>query len=415
VSHQTKHVPSHASLLRDVSAMSVSPASSRLDAIVVPAARPSLQRVISLSAQLSIPLVVLCSRQAQAEKVAERVENTFGAQALAIDVPDDYQLLDHCHLTSDRAFWKASAERSSDLSIKRNIGLVLARLRGWKKILFVDDDIYQLRPNDISRLSGWLDRHPVASMASRYFPDNSVVCHARRLAGLGQDVFVSGAVLGVNTQHPTMSFFPDVYNEDWFFFAQHAAARSLPKVGEVRQDEYEPYADPERAAHEELGDVLAEGLYALFNGTPGWDMADQLRAAVGRRHWQAFLEDRQSMISTTFDRLSSAQYISGSRASTTVHDAQKSLLRAAAQLEKITPDLCVDFVEKWRADNDRWQEILPSTGTVLSEREALNELGLKAWFNSGYNADPGSFESLMAALQSNLNRSSTRRGASVRG
>lgn len=415
MTNQTKHVSSHASLLRDVSAVSVSPASSRLDAIVVPAARPSLQRLISLSAQLSVPLVVLCSRQAQADKVAARVEDTFGARALVIDVPDDYQLLDHQPLTSDGAFRRASNERSSDLSLKRNLGLVLARLRGWKKILFVDDDIYQLQPRHISRLAGSLDRHPVASMASRYFPDNSVVCHARRLAGLGQDVFVSGAVLGVNTQHPAMSFFPDIYNEDWFFFAQHAAARSLPKIGEVRQDEYQPFTDPERAAREELGDVLAEGLYALFNGTSGWDLADQLRAAAGRRHWQVFLEDRQSMISTTFDRLSSAQYISGSRASTTVHDAQKSLLRAADQLKRITPELCVDFIERWRADNDHWQKVLPDTGAALSEREAMSELGLKTWFTCGYDADPGSFESLMAVLRSNLNRSSTRRGASVRG
>ena len=415
MNNQTRHVPSHASLLRDLSAVSVSPASSRLDAIVVPAARPSVQRLVSLSAQLSVPLVVLCSRQAQADKVAARVDDTFGAQALVIDVPDDYQLLDHRPLTSDDAFRTASNERSSDLSLKRNLGLVLARLRGWKKILFVDDDIYQLRPNDISRLSGSLDRHPVASMASRHFPDNSVVCHARRMAGLGQDVFVSGAVLGVNTQHPRMSFFPDIYNEDWFFFAQHAAARSLPKLGEVRQDEYQPYADPERAAREELGDVLAEGLYALFDGTPGGDLEDQLRAAAGRRHWQAFLEDRQSMISKTFDRLSSAQYIRGSRASTTVHDAQKSVLRAADQLKKITPELCVDFIEKWRADNDRWQETLPSTGTVLSEREAMNRLGLKRWFSCGYDADSGPVESLMAVLQSNLNCASTWRGASVNG
>lgn len=414
MTNQTKHVSSHASLLRDVSAVSVSPASSRLDAIVVPAARPSLQRLISLSAQLSVPLVVLCSRQAQADKIAARVEDTFGARALVIDVPDDYQLLDHQPLTSDDAFRIASNERSSDLSIKRNLGLVLARLRGWKKILFVDDDIYQLRPRDISRMAGSLDRHPVASMATKYYPDNSVVCHARRLAGLGQDVFVSGAVLGVNTQRPTLSFFPDIYNEDWFFFAQHAAARSLPKVGEVRQDEYEPYADPERAAREELGDVLAEGLYALFSGTPGWDLTDQLRAAASRRHWRLFLEDRHSMITETLDRLSVARYISASTAPTTVHDAQVALRRAADQLENFTPELCVDFIEKWREDNDRWQKVLPGTGTGLSEREAMNELGLKTWFPCGYDADQGSIESLIAALRSSLNRSSTRRGVPAR-
>ena len=363
---------------------------------------------------MSVPLVVLCSKQAQADKIAARVEDTFGARALVIDLPDDYQLLGHRPLTSDATFRKLSNKRSSDLSLKRNLGLALARLRGWKKILFVDDDIYQLRPSDISRLAGSLDRHLVASMASRYFPDNSVVCHARRLAGLRQDVFVSGAVLGVNMQHPTMSFFPDIYNEDWFFFAHHAAARSLPKIGEVRQDEYQPFADPERAAREEFGDVLAEGLYALFNGTPGWDLADQLRAAAGRRHWQAFLEDRQLMVSETLARLSLAHCLRGSKASTTVHDAQKSLRRAEDQLKKITPEHCVDFIEKWRADNDRWQTILPGAGTVLSEREAMSELGLKTWHTAGYDAGSGSVDALIAALRSSLSRSSMQGRGSVR-
>ncbi|ADB29765.1 hypothetical protein Kfla_0644 [Kribbella flavida DSM 17836] len=407
MNNSVKHVSSHASLLRDVSTASTSPSGSRLDAIVVPASRPSLQRLISLSADLSVPLVVLCSRQAQVEKVAERVEATFGARALVIDVPHDYQLLDHHHFTSDRAFWKASAERASDLSIKRNLGLVLARLRGWSKILFVDDDISQLRPRDVARLSGYLDRHPVAAMASKQFPDNSVVCHARRLAGLGQDVFVSGAVLGVNTQHSAVSFFPDVYNEDWFFFAQHAAARSLPKVGEVRQDEYDPYFDPQRAAREELGDLLAEGLYALFNGTPGWDLSEQLRAATSSRHWRLFIEDRRQMISETDNRLSAVPYTSESGTSA-VCKAQKSLGKAAEQLDIITPELCVDFIERWREDDVRWQQVMPRRGTALSEREAMNELQVEKWVSCGYGTDPGSSKSRTAAFDSSLIRSSDR-------
>lgn len=396
--------------------MSVSPASSRLDAIVVPASRPSLQRLISLSAQLSVPLVVLCSKQAQADKIAARVEETFGARALVIDVPDGYQLPGHRHVTSEETFQKASAHRWSDLSLKRNIGLVLARLRGWKKILFVDDDIYQLQPRHVWRLAGSLDRHPVASMASKYFPDNSVVCHARRLAGLAQDVFVSGAVLGVNTQYPTLSFFPDIYNEDWFFFAQHAAARSLPKIGDVRQDEYQPYADPERAAREEWGDVLAEGLYALFSGTPGWDLKDQLKAATSVNHWKLFIADRRSMISETCNRLSAAPYISDSTDSDEILDARRSLHRAATQLDNfVTPELCVDFINGWREDEVRWQELMPSLGSVLTEREAMNELELKTYYSAGYDAGQLSVESLIAAWRSSLNRSSTQSRGLVRG
>ncbi|ONI67222.1 hypothetical protein BWI15_29150 [Kribbella sp. ALI-6-A] len=403
MSNGTKHVASHAALLRDVSAVAPSPTNSGLDAIVVPASRPNLQRLIGLSAMLSVPLVVLCSRQAKAERVAERVEATFGARALVVDVPHDYQLLRHHHLTSDKPFFVASAERVSDLSMKRNIGLVLARLRGWSKILFVDDDIHQLSPRDVLRLSGSLDRNPVAAMASRYFPDNSVVCHARRLAGLGQDVFVSGAVLGVNTQHPAVSFFPDVYNEDWFFFAQHAAARSLPKIGEARQDEYDPFADPERAAREEFGDLLAEGLYALFSDTPGWELKDQLKVATSTHHWRLFIEDRYVMISETLRQLSAVQY----RTEIALSSAQKSLRRAKLQLDQINPELCVDFIQRWRVDHESWQEVMPRRGTVLSEREALNELDLTTWISCGYGNSPRSAGSGMPSSAS-FSRSSDR-------
>jgi len=383
LSRQLRHLQSHASLLRDVSAGFVPSTRSRLDAIVVPAARASLQRVITLSAELSVPLVLLCSRQAKVDKVAERVEATFGARALIVEVGDGYELPQVDHLTSDPGFRALSADRSSDLSVKRNLGLLLARLRGWSKILFLDDDISQIRGQDIARLTGHLDRHPVAAMASRWFPDNSVVCHARRLAGYRQDVFVSGAVLGVNTQHPALSFFPDIYNEDWFFFAQHAAGRSLPKIGEVRQDAYEPFADPGRAAREELGDLLAEGLYAKFERTPGLTFSEQLTAA-GAVHWRDFKQDRLAMIDVTRKALERAQFTTGSVDYPTMHHALESLSSAKDQLEQISPDTCVEFIDAWRDDECRWQKVMKDLPTSLGERDALDELRLTKWISCGY-------------------------------
>ena len=146
MSRQIRHGQSHALLLNDVSTVHALPARNRLDAIVVPAARPSssLRDAISLSAMLSVPMVVLCSRQAPVAQVAQRVEKTFGARALVVDVPEGYQLPDDPHLTSGSEFQEACAGRSSDLSLKRNLGLLLGRLRGWN--LFVDDDIRQFRP-----------------------------------------------------------------------------------------------------------------------------------------------------------------------------------------------------------------------------------------------------------------------------
>ncbi|MEV5961844.1 hypothetical protein AB0L70_08770 [Kribbella sp. NPDC051952] len=369
-----------------MSATVVPKSRSRLDAIVVPTARPSssLKHVIALSARLSVPLVVLCSKYAQVERVAERVGRTFGARALVVEVPRHYQLPDGPELTSAERFREASFDRASDLSVKRNLGLLLGRMLGWNSLLFVDDDITQFKQLQIERLTSVLDRHPVASMVSREFPDNSVVCHARRLAGLAQDVFVSGASLGVNLRHPNLSFFPDIYNEDWLFFARHAAARSLPKIGEVKQAEYLPFYDPERAAREEFGDLLAEGLYALFERTPGWEFKEQLAAAGRKGHWEDFAASRRTMIQRTMDRLTQAEYSVDNR---TVLDAEESLRKARKQAQGITPELCVDFIESWQEDELHWQRVLGRYTSVLSEPDALSELGLEKWISYGYGAE----------------------------
>lgn len=376
-----EHQDSHSLLLSDVSKGSVPLTRSGLDAIVVPAARASLpQHLITLAVEQSVPLVVLCSRQAQIHRVADRINATFGARGLAIQVPEGYPQ-SWSPLTSGPAFHGVSAGRSSDLSVKRNIGLRLARKRGWKKILFVDDDIFQLKSQQIDRLASQLDRHPVAAMASRKFPDNSVVCHARRLAGFRQDVFVSGAVLGVNTHQRAMSFFPDVYNEDWFFFARHAAERSLPKIGEVRQDEYKPFADPLRAAREEFGDLLAEGMYNLFENQRGWDFSDQLRAAANPRFWQQIKEERAIVIRETSQRLDDVMNKDSAGDTWKMTEALTSLSYAENQLKAISPEVCVEFIKSWQDDENRWQTIIRGDRPFLSTRDALDELELTNWIS----------------------------------
>lgn len=390
MSRQFNHGQSHASLLRDEQAGRVPRSRTRLDAIVVPTARPAsgLQDIITLSASLSIPLVILCSQQAQLAQVAQRVEKTFGARALVVEVPENYSLPFDLPGTSGAEFKQASASRSSDLSVKRNLGLLLALMRGWSKIMFVDDDISRIAHPAVARMTGQLDRHPVASMISRYFPDNSVVCHARRLVGFKQDVFVSGATLGVNLRDPRLSFFADIYNEDWFFFARHAAARSLPKVGEVQQAEYLPFADPTRADEQEFGDLLAEGLYAIFDSMPGSTFEEQLAAATRPRYWTDFTEIRRAMIDETLGALLREQLSASPAGYLDVLDAQRSLQTAEKRAASISADLCVEFINRWQEDEIRWQRTLRSDIHVHSEPDALAELGLPTWTSCGFGTKP---------------------------
>jgi hypothetical protein len=382
--------PSHGHLYQRLPRLYASlsrPRRGRLDAVIVPAARPAshLQQTIELSALLGVLLVVLCSKQTKLEQVARRVSKTPGARSLVIDISETWSHAEFPGRTSVPAFLEASADRKSDLSAKRNIGLLLARLHGWSKVLFMDDDITSVQVGDIPRVAGQLDAHQVAGMVIRRFPDNSVVCHARRLAGLWQDVFVSGAVLGVNCNMPPLSFFPDIYNEDWFFFAREAAARELPCVGYARQAEYDPFGSPDRARREEFGDLLAEGIYTLIGQEdPRVPFEEQLRGAT-KAYWLSFIEARRDVLSRTMTLLFGCLDRIGEDSQ--VSFALASLAAARNQLDHtITADLCVNFLEAWREDLRDWRMFSSAVRNVGSTREAMDFLELRTWILAEFGA-----------------------------
>jgi hypothetical protein len=359
---------------------------ARLNAVIVPASRPAsfLQPAIELAAWLDVHLVILCSMQTKVDQVARRVAKTPGARALIIRIPDSWTHPSFPKNTAADTFQKANAHRVSDLSAKRNIGLLLARLHGWSKVVFVDDDIVLSRTYNMARLAGQLDDHQVAGMLVRAFPDNSVVCHARRLAGLDQDVFVTGAVLGVHCNSLPLSFFPDIYNEDWFFFANEAAKRNLPRVGDAIQAEYDPFASPDRARREEFGDLLAEGLYALIGGADASVPFDeQIRAAMPP-YWARFIDARRQVLTETNNLL--WNLLDRDPYNGCVLSALASLAGAEDQLNVITPNLCADFVEAWRDDLDEWQRFSNGVNDVGSTRAAMDFLQLKTWTRAEFGA-----------------------------
>lgn len=384
---------SHARLLRQTSPPLLLPNRSRstkLDALIVPASRPasSFAGLIDLSVHIGTLLVVLCSRQTKIDQVAERVARTPGAQALIIDVSASYELPHQPKRTSADRFMAASSDRVSDLSVKRNLGLLLARLSGWTKILFLDDDITLSRTESFTRLASQLDDNQIAGMVCREFPDNSVVCHARRLAKLRQDNFVSGSVLGVNCTDLPLPFFPDVYNEDWFFFSKAVARRELANVGNATQSPYEPFTDPNRARHEEFGDLLAEGLYSLIGDTDDPSMRyHQLLNGATWQFWSDFIYARRASMHATRDRLEGFGF-GDINSDDQTGQALRSLEAAELQLDSIKPDLCVDFLEMWQEDLGEWEAFYERISNVGNIREAMDFLQIQKWRRAQFGGFP---------------------------
>jgi hypothetical protein len=333
-----------------------------VDAIVVPASRPAqhLMAALDLAATLRCQVVMLCSKDARGKEVAGLAVETPGVRCVAVDLPADY---DHRLVRfSTSSYEDAVVERLVDLSLKRNLGLLIARMAGWRSLLFLDDDIQDISPTSVRRAASALGRYTAVGMAVPTFPDNSVVCHAYRRAGGEQDVFVTASALAIESRRID-SFFPRVYNEDWLYLTGGLHRRTVSRTGTVRQLPYAPFANPERAVAEEFGDVLGEGLVGLLHHGVA-----PVKANVD--YWGSFLLRRKQFIARAEEGLTDLP------PSAEIANALESLRAAEQTRQGISPRRLHEYVQAWHRDLAQWDErlrALPRPGSVCG---ALRHLAL---------------------------------------
>ena len=268
---------------------------------------------------------------------------------IAIDVRD-HARLGLPELKTSRLLAGTRFDRRTDTSAKRNLGLVLGRLLGWERIAFLDDDIEVPDPDDLARASALLKDYHAVGLAIGGFPDNSVVCHAYRAVGGEQQTFVGGGALVVSTRR-NQSFFPDIYNEDWFYLLDaEEGIQPLGLTGRVVQRSYDPFRTPDRARTEEFGDVLAEG--AFWRLDEGLSILD-----ATQRHWSQFIANRKRFIESVLGKVQDGflEQTPGEKG------RMVAALKAARGLvEYITPDLCLSYLHALVEDRQNWQSYLDS-------------------------------------------------------
>lgn len=340
----------------------------RLDAIIVPGTRPAayLDHAVTLARAAQCSLLILCSQHLHGSDVKEYLAARLFSDAIVIDLPSRYShpLFEFRGLHDIKDQLPPGCDYLTDLSLKRNIGLVLAKMLGWQRVFFLDDDIRDISYPDLQRTVDMLESFSAVGMRVTDFPDNSIVCHANRINGGVQDVFVSGAALAVDCNNH-IGFFPSIYNEDWFFFFDAASkGRLCNSYLEATQLAYYPFTKPERAAWQEFGDVLAEGLYALLH------LHMDVRQATSD-YWAFFLEERRSFLEDTLSRAGAAPHEMRDEIIASLHSALKCL-------SKITPDLCARYVKAWRQDLQDWERRWAAVPVASSVAEALAQLGLPA-------------------------------------
>jgi len=233
---------------------------------------------------------------------------------------------------------------------------------GWRSIMYLDDDIRSLTATAVARAAGMLGQFQAVGFEIGDFPDNSVVCHAHRLAGARQGVFPGGSALLVDVARSD-SLFPPVYDEDWLFLLDAAQRRSLAVAGQLTQLEYLPFAHSGRAASEEFGDLIAEGLYRLLH--QGGSLAD-----ATLDYWEAALRRRARLIDDIATRL---LLVADDRP--VIASALMSLTAAHKRLDAITALACVSFIRAWHLDLGNWRSRLaglPVLGDVTDAAKFLD-------------------------------------------
>jgi len=339
----------------------------RLDAIIVPGSRPapSLDQAVTLARAAGCWLLILCSQRLQGSEVKEFLAERAFHKAIVIELPPGYshELLEFPKL---RAVSKELPLEchfyATDLSMKRNVGLVLAKMLGWRRVFFLDDDIRDVAYPDLQATVDMLDSFPAVGMWVTEFPDNSIVCHANRQTDGSQDVFVSGAALAVDCA-ADIGFFPDIYNEDWLFFFDDASDGQLANSRlKATQLTYYPFANAKRAAWQEFGDVLAEGLYALLH----LGLSIQEATPV---YWTSFLQARRSFLHDILIRSRNAD--------PEIRDEMIASVNAGLEcLNEIKPELCTRYIQSWRADLRDWKQRMAGITRASSLEDALAKMRL---------------------------------------
>jgi hypothetical protein len=269
-----------------------------------------------------------------------------------------------------------------DISRKRNLGLLIGRVFGWTRMLFLDDDIRKLNVGKLSSAAALLDHYPVVGLQVRKYPDASVVGHARRLTGRRQEPFVSGGSLLVNPQLLN-GYFAPVYHEDWLCVINHLREGEIAIGGSVGQLPYLPFTTPERAKLEEFGDILLSGLLWLVHARTRKGAAEKShlvaennywREATNTRFWKHILEQRAALLADITVRLTGKNFDGPS--------PLPSLAGAGQRLSELRPADFVSFTEKWLTSLGEWRGRLSVLSQIdLADKardmdKVLAELGL---------------------------------------
>ncbi|HEX4812783.1 MAG TPA: hypothetical protein VFV66_08525 [Nonomuraea sp.] len=335
-----------------------------IDALIMPTSRAGarIDGASRLAETLGCALVVLGSKSSDVKDMAT-IAWMGSADAVGIEMTGTTLARRLPGWRTSGVIEDAGYLPSTDLSMKRNLALLLAHQVGWTKLFFLDDDISIEEPNDIRRAGGLMENYAAVGLTIGGFPDCSVIGHVVRGLGDQHREFLGGGAIAVTPQR-VRSFFPEIYNEDRMYLLNASGLSRVTMTGRAIQDSYDPFDDPTRAGAEEFGEVIAGGLYYL-------SLTGALPREANQDYWRAYKAARDKALVHVLARTRESPKPPSEKQK--ISDA---IYAARQSLAGITPELCAAYVVEWHRDQVRWQLHLRMFPTGLSIREALAALGL---------------------------------------
>jgi hypothetical protein len=346
---------------------------SVIDAIIVPSNRPAeqLRFAVQLAAQAGCPLLALYADDFPAG-LSEVVAGLERDKAIPLALPGD---LWDSRLPDLGAALPPNlvSPSASAISKKRNLALLIARACRWKRVLFLDDDISGLSIDRLAAAAALLNIYPVVGFQVKWFPDTSVVGHARRMLGYLQVPFVSGGCLLVDPRRFN-GFFPPIYHDDWLCLITHLRSGQVAVGGMVEQVSYDPFSSPDRAENEEFGEILGSGFLWLLHTHKGDPIASRTiddgfwRHARQPMFWADVLRERAELLKMVAERFRE-RYPHNSA-------PQESLEAARRQCAELKPGQFVPVTSGWASNLDAWRKQLRRLPRADSVHQALVRLKL---------------------------------------
>lgn len=376
-----------------------------IDTIIVPQGRSAenIDHAAYLAREVGARLISLCSHEAKAEQVAAVLERIGVPEYIAADIPPGYAIPGVEFLAHKTIPEIAQKDPGWNLSDKRNLGQLMARLAKSERAFFQDDDLY-LHAEALGKVGLMLSDMEIAGLRCGLYPDRSAKMHVRRMVAdyhmtrrplsHMKASLVSGNTMGFNVQRLRRPFPPGVYNEDWVL-QQPSIIKKQAALAEdyYYQSTYNPLA-PERARQEEFGEILIAGMF--HNIEEAWVNPEQphLRDPF---FWEKIIEAEREL---ALNLLDGVEAFPNKRYRTYKPDPKTRQPMPYKQQEELRGSLLagldvnvdlegrnfVDYHGVWREDNIQWGDMLnrlPDYPVPIADACAL--LGIKKYFT---NIDP---------------------------